>query len=558
LPSPGSGREWLKPLTVPMLPVPAWVPDASVGNDLPLGERREFVGDNPYGLAALGSAVRLIKEAQPPLQELTRHRECYSIGGLIAGGYLDYGPTLRALIEAALAMSTYDKTRPWKNLARLVEKSVARGMEKPRSIPEDQPPHVFTDEEVWAGIRSVDPEWADANLPPNLRSPSENEEPPPRDKKTPPPPPKPPVSFIIKYGEAPPQPEPWLAEKLLPEIGVGLIAGQWGVGKTFIGADLSASVMTGGEFAGRAINRRGGVLWFAAEGETEIEFRVRAVLEHKLGLSGDALARQPFARQRENVPVLSDAKALNSLLAHALKTAIWVKAEFDLPLSLIVLDTLAASARFNDENSAAEATAIFATLRDLSRRTKTLVVAIDHYGKLVETGVRGSSAKSDNADAILASTGKQQDELISDRKMRVEKVRRARVGDVTPFELTPISDESTCIVKWATTRIEKPRAPGMKGPQISAAQAFFMRVMDEGLAKHGRSVTLEKDNFQTKVIDKQILRKAFLASCDADEPKVKAKRWDRAILTATADGRVGVLSDEKETIIWRVLDRVPF
>jgi hypothetical protein len=45
------------------------------------------------------------------------------------------------------------------------------------------------------------------------------------------------------------------------------------------------------------------------------------------------------------------------------------------------------------------------TLRELSRATGTLVVPIDHYGKLAETGVRGSSAKSAAADAILACLG---------------------------------------------------------------------------------------------------------------------------------------------------------
>jgi hypothetical protein len=51
--------------------------------------------------------------------------------------------------------------------------------------------------------------------------------------------------------------------------------------------------MTGGEFAGEPVMRQGAILWLAAEGEKEIEGRVRAAVENKFGGSGV----QPFARQ---------------------------------------------------------------------------------------------------------------------------------------------------------------------------------------------------------------------------------------------------------------------
>ena len=66
---------------------------------------------------------------------------------------------------------------------------------------------------------------------------------------------------------------------------------------------------------------------------------------------------------------------------------------------------MAAAAGFDDENSAAETQKAMNTLAALARETKALVLLIDHYGKIVETGVRGSSAKSAAADAILACLG---------------------------------------------------------------------------------------------------------------------------------------------------------
>lgn len=97
--------------------------------------------------------------------------------------------------------------------------------------------------------------------------------------------------LLVWYGAEPPPPLPYLVEKTLPEIGVAIIAGQWSAGKTFVGADLARAVMTGGGFVGRKVERRGGVLWFAAEGEDEIEGRVRAAVEN--GEDRRDLSRSP-------------------------------------------------------------------------------------------------------------------------------------------------------------------------------------------------------------------------------------------------------------------------
>ena len=104
---------------------------------------------------------------------------------------------------------------------------------------------------------------------------------------------------------------------MLPEDGVALIGGQFLLGKTFVGADLSAAVMTGGVFAGEPVMRKGAILWLAAEGEKEIEGRVRAAVENKFGGSGP----QPFARQAGGVPLLTDPDALEKLKAHAQEAA---------------------------------------------------------------------------------------------------------------------------------------------------------------------------------------------------------------------------------------------
>jgi AAA domain len=53
------------------------------------------------------------------------------------------------------------------------------------------------------------------------------------------------VPLLVWYGETPPPPPKYLVSNTLPEDGVVILGGQYMLGKTFLGADLSAAVMTG-------------------------------------------------------------------------------------------------------------------------------------------------------------------------------------------------------------------------------------------------------------------------------------------------------------------------
>lgn len=67
----------------------------------------------------------------------------------------------------------------------------------------------------------------------------------------------------------------WLVRDIVPEVGKGLLAGQWGSAKTFLALDMSAAVMTGEPFAGRRVLRRGGALFIAPEVAFEIPIRLK-------------------------------------------------------------------------------------------------------------------------------------------------------------------------------------------------------------------------------------------------------------------------------------------
>lgn len=362
---------------------------------------------------------------------------------------------------------------------------------------------------------------------------------------------KPNKDGLIWYGDAPLTPPSYLVDETLPGIGVATVGGQYGAAKTFIVADLAAATIVGGvTFAGKRVRRQGGVLWLAAEGETEIETRVHAAIAAR---GGKADARQPFARQAEAVPRLAEREALEQLKALAAQAAHHLGINFVCKLALIVIDTLSAAAGFDDENSAAETQKVMNALAALARATKTLVVVIDHYGKVIDTGVRGSSAKSAAADAILACLGDrdQTTGAMSGRQVTVTKLRAGPAGRVAPFDLAPTADGSTCTVRWRSDAEPAPTAP--KGKPWPRALTIFKHALDEALSRAGKKTTPRVGMPEVTAVDRDAVRAEFFRLYPAHALKAKKDaflRCEKDAVERSVMRSINVGADLGQTIFW--------
>lgn len=353
---------------------------------------------------------------------------------------------------------------------------------------------------------------------------------------------------LIWYGDAPPTPPSYLVGETLPEIGVATVGGQYGAAKTFVAADLASAIMVGGEFAGKPIKRTGGVLWFAAEGENEIETRIEAATAARDGSAAD---RRPFARQAGGVPPLADKEAFERLKALAKQASERLARDFNCELALVVVDTLSAAAGFDDENSAAETQKVMNMLAALAREAKALVLLIDHYGKIIETGVRGSSAKSAASDAILACLGDrdQTTGVMSNRKMAVTKLRAGPVGRVVPFDLMKTDDGLTCVVRW---RPDEPELI-MKGKPWPKSLIIFKRALDETLGSVGKMTTPRAGMPEVKAVDQEAVRVEFYRQYVAEEPRAKRAAFTRCARDAVERGimcSINIGPDLGQTIFW--------
>jgi hypothetical protein len=338
---------------------------------------------------------------------------------------------------------------------------------------------------------------------------------------------------LIWYGQSPPEPPPYLVDETLPETGIAFVAGQAGAGKTFVGAALVAALIKRSEFAGRSVTRGGGVLWLAAEGENEIEGRVKAAL----ALVGETAERQPFCRQAGSVPLLTERDALPKLLALAKEAANHLQAEFHLPLVAIVIDTIAGAAGFDDENSASETQKVLNSLRTLSRETGALVIPIDHHGKVDATGIRGSSAKGAAADAVLACLcDKDAAGVVTNRRVSIAKLRSGPTGRVIPFDLTQTEDRTTCTVAWRATAAAPPQSAAPKPKKWPKALVIFKRCLDIALGETGKRMRPFIDGPEVLAVDREQVRAEFTKTYPADNLKAKGEAFRRCLKDAVELG----------------------
>jgi hypothetical protein len=362
----------------------------------------------------------------------------------------------------------------------------------------------------------------------------------------------------------------WLVADMLPETGVALMSGQWGTYKTFVALDLVASVMTMTSFAGRKVNRQGGTLWLAAEGQSQVNVRVKGIGREKISAAkhgGEVKEidpeRMPFV-WRTSCPSLTDDEArglLRQLIAAAAKQ---MRDKFDLPLAVVVIDALTSAANFRDANDASETQRVMSMLASLAAEFGLLIVVIDHFGKKTETGTRNSSVKEDAADAVLALLGdKDITGKVTNPRMAVRKTRGAPAGDEITIKprLVEVGQRedgkpiTTLVIDWgAVASADDFIAAALdlrSKRQPPASLATFMRALDEALDASGKRIRPFGDNLDIMAVNREDFRDEFLKAYPATNHKTKDQAFRRCEKEALARNLVGHREVGEIAVFWR-------
>jgi hypothetical protein len=352
----------------------------------------------------------------------------------------------------------------------------------------------------------------------------------------------------------------FLVESLLPEIGTAIIAGSWGAYKTFIAVNLSLNIMRGESFGGRKINKRCGVLFIAAEGSFEIPIRLQAAYE----ASFDDESPLPFAMADQCIRLL-DRGALATLEATAKQAAVRIKEQHGLNLGMIVIDTMAAAAGFDDENSNSESQRVMNVLTQLAVRLKCLVLVVDHLGKAAETGTRGGSAKEGSADAVLAILADRDlSGNVTNPRMAVRKVRGAPTGSEIPFDTRVVDPgpdasgrpQTTLVIEWKTegAAVKKTLDPWPRNMGVFR-EALFDAIDEQG----GDRRPFPDDEGGgpiVRAVDTEAVRSAFHkrypATGDTEEKRQEARKkaYQRSVARAQERKLIGVAVIGPTTFLW--------
>ena len=375
------------------------------------------------------------------------------------------------------------------------------------------------------------------------------------------------------HGDPDPRPlKSWLIKGLIPATGCGLLSGQWGTGKTFLALELASALMTGQPFLGRLIKRQGGVLFLPAEGADEVRLRLEAMVREKCG----SMSRAPF-RWYETVPVLLQRDAADKLIAMGRQAHESLQAEFGLPLGLIIIDTVAASAGYSTpgaESDSSVGQALMNTLRIAGHALTCFSLGIDHFGKLIETGTRGTSAKESASDLVLACLGERElSGRVLNTRLTVRKCRGGPQGMEFPFTLRVVEstepDEdgepiTTLVVDWQSGPVaaapSPPKDPWRQGRQRSqqVVALRLKRAVMATLAEHGVDLPIDRTGPVVRMIDQKIVREKFYARTSAPDgtPEQKAsfrqKQFRRAVDWAEENELIESQEIGEITYLWLV------
>jgi AAA domain len=354
----------------------------------------------------------------------------------------------------------------------------------------------------------------------------------------------------------------WLLQDLLPEVGKGLVAGQWGTYKTFTVFDIAYSVMTGVPFLGFEVTRLGGVLFIALEGQSEVAIRLQGVINHK---GGGKPQRAPFA-WIETCPPLLAGNAVGDLSKITDQVATKLKADFDLPLAMIVIDTMVLAAGYTKDgadNDTATTNAVLLTMSRLAARAGCFVFGVDHFGKNVDVGTRGNSVKEGNADVVLALLGdKAITGEVSNSRLALRKRRGGANGQEFPFTPRVVDmgcdrngrPMTTLVLDWgqaaATLRASKDDWGKGKGLKL------LRRIVMSLLVDQGVELKPWADSPMVRALKLETVRaeffKAHYVAAETEKAKQNAKRmaFQRAVEAAVGRGVIATREIGGTEYVW--------
>lgn len=367
---------------------------------------------------------------------------------------------------------------------------------------------------------------------------------------------------LIFLGEDRPYvPKPELVRDTMPQNGVGFFGGQSGAWKTFFSIHAATCFMTGEPLAGRDIERTGGVVYLAAEGEGTIEGRLKA-RRTKLKKPN---AELPFYLLT-GMGAIADSGSYKLLETRLRGAAEDMQKRFKVPLVAFIIDTVAAAGMIAEdkENDPGAWQKVFDGLQPISLRLDCVIILVHHAGKNASAGLRGSSNARAGADFALMLAC-ERDEITgatAHHYLHLTKSRDAPEGPIAAIKAEPVvigsrhdgSPVTTLVLEFNTNDREPP-----KKARATKTDRPFREAVDAALSENSESVRVrgEPDAPMVKAARADLVRTEFnsryvTAHDDAvQRANTVGKQFTRALHRAVNSGEFATGAWGGREWIWR-------
>lgn len=276
----------------------------------------------------------------------------------------------------------------------------------------------------------------------------------------------------------------FLIEGLLSVGDKSVIGGPSQSGKSFLAIHAGMCVATGRDFFGAKV-KQGLVIYQAGEGARGVKKRLRAWRKHH----GVQFSREtPFVLLRSAIDIFRPDGDVAALIDEIKAIA----AMYDVPLRLVVIDTLATAAGGAEENSSKDMGMVMANIAKINAATGAHVSLV-HHMNAGGTKLRGSTAIYANVDQVIVVT---RNETTKVRTAVLDKQKDEESGSRFQFELMSVNlgDDAdgrpitSCVCLPVGEKEAVRRTEEARGFKLNNDEVIFMRALFEAEKAHGQPV----------------------------------------------------------------------
>ncbi|MFT3811066.1 MAG: AAA family ATPase [Micropepsaceae bacterium] len=329
----------------------------------------------------------------------------------------------------------------------------------------------------------------------------------------------------------------WLIKNVLPARGVAFLFGPSASGKTFCGSDMAVHIAQGRPWRGHLTTQRA-VMWVAAEAPQGMRKRLFAIrMRHP------SKTPTPFALFSVTPDLRTGIVDRQDLVGAVIETA----QQFEVPIGLIVIDTLAQVLNGGSDIAMEDMGAVLANARAIEEATGALVLLVHHTGHSEQDRMRGHSSMHAAADAVL---GVKADPESKSRTITLHKLKDGESGAAWGFELEQVSlgtdgdgdPVTTCIVQPADIAASPARPTRRARSQGEIDRALALSTLCDVIVKAGGNppAGVTTSRHHSKVVTRDNWRDACYASgfrAEDDPAKRRTAFW-RASSALCDDGEV--------------------